>query len=84
MIAAAKDNGKMLEIDGSPQRLDMDEGWARKAMEEGVPVVVDSDAHSVGELDNLLYGVVVARRAWLEAKHVVNAGSLSGLMKAVS
>jgi DNA polymerase (family 10) len=50
-------------------------------MEEGVPVVVDSDAHSVGELDNMGYGVTVARRAWLGAKDVVNTKSLETLLR---
>ena len=81
VISAAKDNGNMLEVDGQPQRLDLDEVWARRAMEEGVPVVVDSDAHSVGELDNLGYGVTVARRAWLGAKDVVNTRSLEALLR---
>ena len=72
MIATAKDNGKMLEIDGSPMRLDLDEVWARRAMEEGVTLMVDSDAHSTGELENVEYGTIVARRAWLEKKDVAN------------
>jgi DNA polymerase (family 10) len=80
VIGAAKDHGKMLEIDGEPDRLDLDEVWARRAMEEGVPLVVDSDAHAVGELDNESYGVTVARRAWLEAKHVANTKNLKALM----
>jgi DNA polymerase (family 10) len=83
VIMAARDNGKMLEIDGEPARLDLDEVWAKKAMEEGVPLLIDSDAHSSGELDNLEYGVLVARRAWLEAKHVVNTGSLKHLLNSV-
>ncbi|MGP8126084.1 MAG: DNA polymerase/3'-5' exonuclease PolX [Nitrososphaerales archaeon] len=83
VIRTAKDNGKMLEIDGEPKRLDLDEVWARKAMEEGVPLVIDSDAHAVGELDNVAYGVIVARRAWLEAKHIMNASSLQKLLRAV-
>ena len=81
VIRTAKDNGKMLEIDGEPKRLDLDEVWARRAMEEGVPLVIDSDAHSVGELDNVAYGVLVARRAWVEAKHVANTKDLRGLLK---
>jgi len=84
VIRTAKDNGKMLEIDGEPKRLDLDEIWARKAMEEGIPLVIDSDAHAVGELDNVGYGVIVARRAWLEAKHVMNTSSLQNLLKAIS
>ena len=84
VINAAKENGKLLEIDGQPDRLDLDEVWAKRAMEEGVPLVVDSDAHSVGDLDNVSYGVVVARRAWLEAKHVMNTRGLKSLLKAIT
>ncbi len=84
VIKAAKDNGKMLEIDGEPARLDLDEVWAKKAMEAGVPLVIDSDAHSLGELDNVGYGVTVARRAWVEAKDVMNTKSLRALMNQVS
>jgi len=83
VIRTAKENGKMLEIDGQPDRLDLDEVWARKAMEEGVPLVVDSDAHSVGELDNVSYGLIVARRAWLKAKDVMNSRNLKELLRSV-
>ncbi|MDG7007507.1 MAG: DNA polymerase/3'-5' exonuclease PolX [Nitrososphaerota archaeon] len=83
IIRTAKDNGKMLEIDGEPRRLDLDEVWAKRAMEEGVPIVIDSDAHSVGELDNEGYGIVMARRGWLEAKHVANTKSLKALLNSV-
>jgi DNA polymerase (family 10) len=83
VIRTAKENGKMLEVDGQPERLDLDEAWARRAMEAGVPIVVDSDAHSVGDLDNMSYGVLTARRGWLEAKNVANTRSLRSLMNAV-
>jgi DNA polymerase (family 10) len=81
VIATAKENGKMLEIDGSPMRLDLDDVWARRAMEEGVSLLIDSDAHSTGELENVEYGTIVARRAWLEKKHVSNTLSLKDLLK---
>ena len=84
VIRAAEENDKMLEIDGQPQRLDLDEAWAKRAMEARVPLVVDSDAHSVGELDNVAYGVTVARRAWLEAKDVANTKSLRSLLNIVA
>jgi DNA polymerase (family X) len=84
VIATAKDNGKMLEIDGAPNRLDLDEIWARRAMQEGVKLVVDSDAHSPSELKNVQFGVAVARRAWLEAKDVANTFALRDLLKLVS
>jgi DNA polymerase (family 10) len=84
VIRTARDNGKMLEIDGSPNRLDLDEVWGRRAMQEGVKLVVDSDAHSPGELENVQFGVAVARRAWLESKDVANALPLRDLMRLVS
>ncbi len=84
VIQAAKDGGKMLEVDGQPDRLDLDDVWARRAMEEGVPIVIDSDSHSVSQLDNLGYGVITARRAWLEAKNVANTKSLRTFMNAIS
>ncbi len=81
VISTARENGKMLEIDGSPTRLDLDEIWAKRAMEEGVSLMIDSDAHSTGELEHVEYGTIVARRAWLEKKDVVNTLSLKGLLK---
>ncbi len=84
VIKTAKDNGKMLEIDGSPNRLDLDEVWARRAMQQGVKLVVDSDAHNPTELENVQFGVAVARRAWLEAKNVANSLPLRDLLKLVS
>jgi DNA polymerase (family 10) len=84
VIATARDNGKMLEIDGSPMRMDLDDVWARRAMEEGVGLLIDSDAHSTGELENVESGTTVARRAWLEKKHVANTLSLKDLLKKLS
>ena len=84
LIETAKDNGKILEIDGSPNRLDLDDVWARRAMQEGVKLSVDSDAHSTGELENVQFGVAVARRAWLEKKNVANCLSLKDLLKLVA
>ena len=81
VIKTAKDLGKMLEIDGSPSRLDLDEIWAKRAMEEGVAIAIDSDAHSTGELENVEYGVTVARRAWLESKNVANTKTLKSFLK---
>jgi DNA polymerase (family 10) len=84
IIRTAKENGKILEIDGSPNRLDLDDVWSRRAMQEGVKLCVDSDAHSTGELENVQFGVAVARRAWLEAKDVVNTFRLEELLRLVT
>ncbi|MDG6901787.1 MAG: DNA polymerase/3'-5' exonuclease PolX [Nitrososphaerota archaeon] len=83
VITAAKESGKMLETDGQPNRLDLDETWAKRAAEEGVKIVVDSDAHTVGDLDNISYGVTVARRAWLKKQDVANTLGLKALLKLI-
>jgi DNA polymerase (family 10) len=84
IIKTAKENGKILEIDGSPNRLDLDDVWSKRAKDEGVKLSVDSDAHSTAELENVRWGVAVARRAWLESNNVVNTLPLRELLKLVS
>lgn len=71
--------GVAIELNSSPLRLDVDEHVARMARDAGVPVVVNSDAHSVRELDQLRYGVGIARRAWLGPEHVLNTRSAGEL-----
>ncbi|MDA4118387.1 MAG: DNA polymerase/3'-5' exonuclease PolX [Thaumarchaeota archaeon] len=84
VIRTAKENHKILEIDGSPNRLDLDDVWSRRARDEGVKLSVDSDAHSTGELENVQFGISVARRAWLGAEDVVNAFTLRELERHLS
>ena len=67
VIEAAARTGTFLEINANPNRRDLPDVEARAAAEAGVRMVVDSDAHGVGTLSNLRYGVATARRAWLDA-----------------
>ena len=73
LFRAAVDTGTALEINASPERLDLKDTHTRRARELGVPLVIDSDAHMVETLDNQRYGVAVARRGWCEPEHIVNA-----------
>ena len=68
--------GAAIELNSSPLRLDINEHTARMARDMGVPVVINSDAHSVRELSFLRYGIGIARRAWLGKEHVLNTRSL--------
>ena len=61
-----------LEINAHPARLDLDDVNARRAKEMGIPISINTDAHSEADLDMLFFGVATARRAWLEAKDVIN------------
>lgn len=72
IVAAAAGAGTMLEINGNPNRRDLSEHHARLAAEAGVPICLTSDAHQVRTLDNVRWGVVTARRAWLTAEQVAN------------
>jgi DNA polymerase (family 10) len=79
VIAVARDTGVLLEIDGQPDRLDLDDVFTRAARDAGVGLVISSDAHHVDELRYIRYGVDVARRGWCEAKHVANTLPLRAL-----
>ena len=83
IIRAAADSGTALEINASYPRLDLDEFNARAAMEAGVVMSIDTDAHSIGEFDLIPYGISVARRAWLTPKNVLNCQPLAAVKKFV-
>jgi DNA polymerase (family 10) len=72
VAAAAARTGTFLEINGNPDRRDLNELNARRAVEAGARIVIDSDAHWTTTLPNIGYGVATARRAWLTAANVAN------------
>ncbi len=71
-LKAAADHGTMIEINAHPNRLDIDDIGAAAARDLGIPIVIDTDAHSVTGFDVMRFGVYQARRAGLEAKDVAN------------
>jgi DNA polymerase (family 10) len=73
VIDAAAESGVWIEINANPHRLDLDDTHCRRAREAGVPIAINPDAHDVGGLLDLEYGVGVARRAGLRPADVVNA-----------
>lgn len=81
IIETAARYGKVLEINASPDRLDLDEFYVGLARESGVRVAINTDAHDRFRLDDMVFGLSVARRAWLEPEHVLNTMPLSELMK---
>jgi len=76
VFQAAADEGVMLEINAHPSRLDLDDLRAAQAKSHGIPLVINTDAHSTGGLDVMRWGVCQARRAGLRAADVANTGSL--------
>ncbi|WP_457644152.1 DNA polymerase/3'-5' exonuclease PolX [Persephonella sp.] len=75
VIKAAKDTGTALEINAQPRRMDIDEIWVRKAVEEGVKLVISTDAHNLGNFAFMEIGVYIARRGWAEKKDILNTQS---------
>lgn len=85
VLAAAHKHGKILEINSSPERLDLNAQWARRAGELGINLAIDTDAHDARRLADMEFGVSVARRAGLEADKIVNtwpAAHLEDFLKA--
>jgi DNA polymerase (family 10) len=80
VIDAAAGSGTMIEINANPHRLDLDAVHCRRAREKGVLIAINPDAHSVGGLDDLDYGISVARRGWLEKSDVWNTLSLKAIV----
>ena len=68
----AAETGTLLEVNGSPARLDLDEHRTRAALEAGCRFVIDSDAHDRQEWRHLTWGTAIARRAWLTPERVAN------------
>jgi DNA polymerase (family 10) len=77
LFEAAVETGTALEIDGAPSHLDLDGALARRAMAAGATVAIDSDSHRADHLDRQMrFGVLTARRGWIERRHVLNTRSI--------
>ena len=61
-----------IEVNGDPRRLDLEPRWIRAARRRGIKFVVSTDAHSLKNLENLPYGVAMARRGWLSRDDILN------------
>ena len=79
VLAAARDAGVAVEINASPQRLDLKDLHARRARELGVMLAINTDAHAEPHLDYMRLGVGVARRAWLGPEAILNTKSVRDL-----
>ncbi len=80
VFATAKRHGKAVEINSSPERLDLCDVHARRAAEHGIPIAISTDTHGLSELDHMELGVTTARRAWIGPGQVLNTRSLDALL----
>jgi DNA polymerase (family 10) len=81
VFAAAKAHGKAVEINSSPERMDLPDVHARRAAELGLPIAVSTDTHHLPELANMDLGVAIARRAWIGPAQVLNTRPLDDLLR---
>ena len=81
VLSAAAETGTALEINAHPARLDLDDVYARRAAEMGVPLSLNTDAHAASDLDLLHFGVSTARRGWVTPQQVVNCWETERLLE---
>jgi DNA polymerase (family X) len=81
VMEKAGEAGCFLEVNAHPDRLDLSDRFCRMAVESGVKLAVNTDAHSTTDLEFMRFGLDQARRGWLEAKDVINTRSLKDLRK---
>lgn len=81
IIDKAKETGTVLEISASPLRLDLNDVNARIAIEHGCKLAINTDAHAAEQLNNMKYGIGVARRAWAQKKDVINTQPIDKMLK---
>lgn len=81
VISAAKKYHVILEANAYPDRLDLRDEYIKKAVDAGVMLVINSDAHAIRDMDNLIYGIGQARRGWASEKDILNTRSVSQVKK---
>ncbi len=83
VLRVARETGTILEVDGTPDRLDLDDVYIRRAVEMGVKLAIDSDAHNLYGLDAMEFGVAMARRGWAGPKDVINTLPLEEMLRSL-
>ena len=83
VFAAAREHGKLLELNANPMRLDLDDVWCAAAKSHGISIVINTDAHSIENLELMRYGILQARRAGLTKTDVANTRTWPELKKLI-
>lgn len=81
IMRAALERGCFLELNAQPDRLDLNDHHCRMAKEMGLKLAICTDAHHVGGLKNMRYGIYQARRGWLSSDDVINTRKVADLQK---
>ncbi len=81
VLEACSEHGVAVEINASPYRLDLDWRWARRALDLGLKLAVNPDAHSTDGLDDVRWGVAVARKAGATKTDLINCGDIEEFIR---
>jgi len=80
VIDAAAEHGVCIEINAHPSRLDLDWRYLHRARDKGIKIPIDPDAHVISGLDDMRFGIGIARKGWLRASDVLNTMSTDALL----
>jgi DNA polymerase (family 10) len=83
ILDAAAATGTFIELNANPRRLDLDWRWWQMAKEKGVKCVINPDAHSTAGLQDLIFGIGIARKGWLTKDDVLNTLPLAQVRTAL-
>ncbi len=72
LFKVASETGTILEVDGTSERMDLEDVHVRRALQVGCKIVIDSDAHTPGGFDDLFWGIAMARRGWATQGDILN------------
>ena len=81
VLRACAETGTVVEINAHPSRLDLNDVYARRAVDLGCKIAINTDAHRPDHMDFIEYGVAVARRAWLTPENVINTRPLESMLQ---
>ncbi len=81
ILKVAKETGTILEINSSPDRLDLKDTNIRKAKEMGIKMIINTDSHQKEQLHLIEFGIAQARRGWAEKQDIINTQPLEKLLK---
>lgn len=84
VLQAAAETRTIMEVNANPHRLDLRDSHIRRALELGVVIAINTDAHDIDQLDLMHYGVATAQRGWATAVSVANTWSATDLLAFVA
>jgi DNA polymerase (family 10) len=83
ILDVVAESGAAIEISGDPHRLDLEPYWTTKARRRDIKFVISTDAHSISDLENLRFGIGIARRAGVRKNEVLNTLAVTPFQDAV-